>query len=67
MKKSQKESAASAARDEIVPRSRDVELPPPSNSPLAEEQIRMRAYELYRERGGQAGDDMPDSQRAERE
>jgi hypothetical protein len=67
MKKSQKKSAASAARDEIAPRSRDVESPPPSNSPLAEEQIRIRAYELYRERGGQAGDDMADWLRAERE
>jgi hypothetical protein len=32
-----------------------------------EEQIRMRAYELYRERGGRVGDDMADWLRAERE
>ena len=33
----------------------------------AEEQIRMRAYELYRERGGIRGDDLSDWLRAERE
>jgi hypothetical protein len=33
----------------------------------ADEQIRMRAYEIYRERGGRVGDDMSDWLRAERE
>jgi hypothetical protein len=38
-----------------------------SDALAAEEQIRMRAFELYRERGGTAGDDMSDWLRAERE
>jgi hypothetical protein len=41
-----------------------------SDSPAArpaDEQIRMRAYEIYRERGGRVGDDMSDWLRAERE
>ena len=33
----------------------------------ADEQIRIRAYEIYRERGGRVGDDMSDWLRAERE
>ena len=33
----------------------------------ADEQIRLRAYELYRDRGGKVGDDMTDWLRAERE
>jgi hypothetical protein len=33
----------------------------------ADEKIRMRAYEIYRERGGRVGDDMSDWLRAERE
>ncbi|MEO8624249.1 MAG: DUF2934 domain-containing protein [bacterium] len=33
----------------------------------AGEQIRLRAYELYRERGGKVGDDMGDWLQAERE
>jgi len=40
---------------------------PASDSPAATEQIRMRAYELYRERGSKAGDDMADWLRAESE
>lgn len=43
---------------------------PASDSPAArpaDEQIRMRAYEIYRERGGRVGDDMSDWLRAERE
>jgi len=35
--------------------------------PALDEQIRMRAYELYRERGDGAGDDMNDWLRAESE
>jgi hypothetical protein len=38
-----------------------------SHSPAADEEIRMRAYELYRERGGRVGDDMADWLQAERE
>ena len=67
MKKSRKKSAANTARDEIAPRSSDVEVQPPSNSPPADELIRFRAYELYRERGGQPGDAMADWLQAERE
>jgi hypothetical protein len=42
----------------------------PSSYPhtlAADEQIRIRAYELYRERGGAPGDDWSDWLRAERE
>jgi len=67
MKELEKKSAANAARDQIAPRSRDAGSQPPSRSPSADEQIRMRAYELYRERGGKVGDDMADWLQAERE
>lgn len=40
---------------------------PPIEEPAAEEQIRLRAYELYRERGGRVGDDLADWLQAERE
>lgn len=38
-----------------------------ASGPAADERIRMRAYELYRERGGRVGDDMADWLQAERE
>lgn len=38
-----------------------------TSGPAADERIRMRAYELYRERGGRVGDDMADWLQAERE
>jgi hypothetical protein len=38
-----------------------------ARAPAADEQIRMRAYELYRERGGRVGDDMADWLQAEHE
>ena len=67
MKRTQKNLPPNAARDEIVVRSSAVESQPLNDAPPADEQIRMRAYELYRERGGQAGDDMTDWLQAERE
>ena len=39
----------------------------PARAAASEEQIRMRAYELYCERDGKAGDDIADWLRAERE
>ena len=39
----------------------------PARAAASEEQIRMRAYQLYCERDGKAGDDIADWLRAERE
>lgn len=52
--------AASAHHADGPPASFSAEL-------AADEQIRIRAYELYRERGGAVGDDLSDWLRAERE
>lgn len=51
--------AAIASDREAVPRGND--------GRALDEQIRMRAHELYRERGGGIGDDMSDWLRAESE
>lgn len=47
----------------------DNDASPKAEAPAtpADEQIRMRAYEIYCERGGRVGDDMSDWLRAERE
>ena len=42
-------------------------VPQGNDRPALDEQIRMRAYELYRQRGGEGGDDMNDWLRAESE
>ena len=66
MKERKKRSAP--ARRETLADSRPVEHDAPTTAgPEAQEQIRMRAYELYRERGGKVGDDMADWLQAERE
>jgi hypothetical protein len=68
MKKSQKKSSPIAAQDDVAVRSSGVEAQPSSDgSSRADEEIRMRAYELYCERGEQAGDEMTDWLQAERE
>jgi hypothetical protein len=68
MKESEKKSGSAAAGNDAAPRADRVEIETPaSGGAAAEEQIRMRAYELYRERGGKVGDDMADWLRAERE
>ena len=67
MKKSPTKSPSNAARDEIEVRSSQVESQPLSDGSPADQQIRLRAYELYRERGEQAGDAMADWLQAERE
>ena len=67
MKKSQKKSPPNVAPDDIALRSSGVESQPPNDGSPADEQIRMRAYELYRERGEQAGGEMTDWLQAERE
>jgi hypothetical protein len=47
--------------------SRSASAPDSPVAARADEQIRMRAYEIYRERGQRVGDDMSDWLRAERE
>ena len=68
MKESEKKSESGVARDEVTigPGAVDSHTSP-SGGATAEEQIRMRAYELYRDRGVKVGDDMADWLRAERE
>jgi hypothetical protein len=68
MKESNNEAGPAVARDEhaLGPDRREIQTTP-NGGAAAEEQIRMRAYELYRERGGKVGDDMADWLRAERE
>jgi hypothetical protein len=68
MKESEQKPASGSARDEAaVGRSQAETHERRNESFAADEQIRMRAYELYRERGGRVGDDMGDWLRAERE
>jgi hypothetical protein len=68
MKESEKKSASSNARNEAAVGSSQAESQVWRSESLApDEQIRMRAYALYRERGGKVGDDMGDWLRAERE
>lgn len=68
MKESKKKPGSRSARDATAVGSRHAESTVSRrDGPAADEQIRMRAYELYRERGGRVGDDMTDWLRAERE
>jgi hypothetical protein len=68
MKESEKKAGSSVAREAVALQADRVEIETPaSGGAAAEEQIRMRAYELYRERGGKVGDDMSDWLKAERE
>jgi hypothetical protein len=68
MKESEKKPALGSGRDETAVGSSHAESHAwRSDGLAADEQIRMRAYELYRERGGKVGDDMTDWLRAERE
>ena len=67
MKESEKKSGSGVARDEATIRPGAGDGHTSSVGTAPEEQIRMRAYELYRERGGKVGDDMGDWLRAERE
>ncbi len=68
MNESKKQLAANVARDESAVRSsHDGSHARPAHGPSAEDQIRMRAYDLYRERGGRVGGEVMDWLRAERE
>jgi hypothetical protein len=68
MKERKKRSTSARARHETLGGSRQAEVHAPQiDEPGAQEQIRLRAYELYRERGGRVGDDMADWLQAERE
>jgi hypothetical protein len=68
MKESEKTSGKVVDGDEAALHASGGEIQTPSRAAVAsEEQIRMRAYELYRERGGKVGDDTGDWLRAERE
>jgi DUF2934 family protein len=68
MTKVERVPASNVSRTPVVAGSSSVESPVPfASAPTADEQIRMRAYELYRERGGRVGDDMADWLQAERE
>jgi len=68
MKEPKKRSASANARTDILASSSHAESHAPQiDGPAAQEQIRLRAYELYRERGGKVGDDMADWLQAERE
>lgn len=68
MKASEKKVGSDVARGTVALEAARGEIETPaSGGGAAEEQIRMRAYELYRERGGKVGDDMSDWLQAERE
>jgi hypothetical protein len=68
MKESQKRAVLTVDREDATHRADPREMrPPASDGPAAKEQIRIRAYEPYRERGGKVGDDGADWFRAERE
>ena len=68
MKERKKRSAPASARQDTPVGSSQAEVDAPQiDGPMAQEQIRLRAYELYRERGGRVGDDMADWLQAERE
>lgn len=67
MRGAERKAGSRNARDGAARRADVGEVRVPSMSAADEEQIRMRAYELYRERGGKVGDDMADWLRAERE
>jgi hypothetical protein len=68
MKESEKKTGLGVARDEAaVPLAGGEIHVSPSGGASAEEKIRMRAYALYRERGGKVGDDTADWLRAEQE
>ena len=67
MKESEKRPGSTSARDATAGSSHAESDVSRRDGPAGDEQIRMRAYELYRERGGKVGDDMTDWLRAERE
>jgi hypothetical protein len=68
MKERKKRSASARARPETLAGPSQPEFNAPQiDQPEAEEHIRLRAYELYRERGGRVGDDLADWLQAERE
>jgi DUF2934 family protein len=68
MKERKKRSASARARQDTSVGSNPAEFQAPQiGGPEAQEQIRLHAYELYRDRGGRVGDDMADWLQAERE
>jgi hypothetical protein len=73
MKERKKRSGSARARQEPVADASQADASqadvgvPKIDQPGAQEQIRLRAYELYRERGGRVGDDLADWLQAERE
>ncbi|MGH7619014.1 MAG: DUF2934 domain-containing protein [Gemmatimonadaceae bacterium] len=68
MKESEKRAVSAVGREDTTHRADPREIQTPaSGGAAAEEQIRIRAYELFRERGGKVGDDMADWFRAQRE
>jgi hypothetical protein len=61
MKEFEKETGSGVARDEAAVQVAGGEIhASPSGGASAEEQIGIRAYALYRERGGKIGDDAAD-------
>ena len=68
MNEPKKQSASKRTRPDTSTGSSHAEFDAAQISgPEAQEQIRLRAYELYRERDGKAGDDVADWLQAERE
>jgi len=68
MKESEKKLSTAAPPNQATETPSDHDLQSAEDDGLAaDEHIRMRAYALYRERGGKVGDDMSDWLRAERE
>jgi hypothetical protein len=68
MKERKKRSASVRKRRDPPAGSRQAEFDADQiDRPDPQEQIRLRAYELYRERGGKVGDDLADWLQAERE
>ena len=68
MKERKKRSGSARARRETLAGPSQAEFHAPQiDQPEPQEQIRLRAYELYRERGGKVGEDMADWLQAERE
>ena len=68
MKEREKRSAPARERHDTLSGASQAEVDAPQiDEPAAQEQIRLRAYELYCERGGRAGDDVADWLQAESE
>jgi hypothetical protein len=67
MKESERKVPRNNPSNNAAASSRSAGAPESLAAAPADEQIRTRAYEIYRERGARDGDDMSDWLRAERE